>query len=62
MNSAAAFLPRLWLRNDRRVARSASTSLEHTSHEPARVRRGSVDADAVLTRQIAAGTLHTRWA
>jgi hypothetical protein len=62
MNSAAAFLPRLWLRTDRRIRRSASTSLAQTTHEPARVRRGSVDADAVLTRTIAAGTLHTRWA
>jgi hypothetical protein len=61
MNSAAALLPRLFV-NNRRVSRVASTSLEPI--EPARRSRGAVDAhaDAVLTRTIVAGTLHTRWA
>jgi hypothetical protein len=62
MNSAATFLPRLWLRSERRISRSASTSREHSSAKPARVRRSSVDADAVLTRTIEARALHTRWA
>jgi hypothetical protein len=59
MNSAAALLPRLWITN-RRAARAASTSLEPI--EPARRDRGAVDAhrDAVLTRSVTAGTLHTR--
>lgn len=60
MNSAAAFLPRIWTSNRR--SSSASASLEHNSPEPARVRRGSADADSPLTRPITAGTLHTRWA
>jgi hypothetical protein len=59
MNSAAALLPRILFN---RAARSASTSLERRAHEPARRVRRSVDAEQVLTRTIAAGTLHTRWA
>jgi hypothetical protein len=61
MNSAAALIPRLFVSN-RRASRIASPSLEPI--EPARRSRGAVDAhaDAALTRHIAAGTLHTRWA
>ena len=60
MNSAAPFIPRIWTSN-RRFLSSASASLEHSSPEPARLRRGSADADSPLTRSITAGTLHTRW-
>jgi hypothetical protein len=60
MNSAAALLPRLFVIS-RRASRASSTSLEPI--EPARRSRGAVDArnDAVLTRTVVAGTLHTRW-
>jgi hypothetical protein len=61
MNTAAALFPRIFF-NQRRVARLASTPSEPIA--PASRGRRSADAhrDDVLTRQIAAGTLHTRWA
>jgi hypothetical protein len=61
MNTAAALFPRIFF-NQSRVARAASTPSEPIA--PTRRARRSVDAhrDDVLTRQIVAGTLHTRWA
>jgi len=64
MNSAAhiADYPALWLRallSSRRVSRSASTT--PATREPAGIRRGPVDGDALVTRSVGAGVLQTRW-